>query len=151
MKKALLAVLIACAYSGQVQAKSHFAAYEGKDAVQEGRGGTRVTKNGIDYWTTGAPPRRYQIIGIITDKRCLGSKLCGSAEGSPAVAEAAKAVGGDAVIMMNEQNDVRGSVGGATASGGRNFASGFGWAAAVGDRVAQLLVVKYLPDEPAKP
>lgn len=139
------------AIPGAVNAKSHFAAYEGKDAIQEGRGGTKINKNGIDYWTTGTPPRRYQVLGIITDKRAMGCKICGDAIGSPAVANATKEAGGDAVVFMDEQNRMQGTVGSATASGNRNFASGFGWSAAVGDRVATLLVIKYLQDDAQKP
>jgi hypothetical protein len=41
--------------------------YEGPDAVQTGTGGAKITKNGVDFWTNGTPPRRYQIFGFLTD------------------------------------------------------------------------------------
>lgn len=145
------AILLFLASIGQAEAKSHFVAYEGKDSVQEGRGGTKVAKNGIDYWTTGLPPHRYQILGIITDKRCIGSKLCGDPVGSPAIAEAAKAAGGNAVLFMSEVDKAMGSVGGASAYGNGHSASGFGWSAMVGDHVTTLVVVKYLPDGAVEP
>src|SRR3546814_15117308 len=50
-------------------ARQDFAASEGRDAIQEGVGGAKVSKHGIDYWTNGTPPRRFQLLGFITDKR----------------------------------------------------------------------------------
>lgn len=144
-------LLILAAFSSPADAKSRFSAYEGRDSIQEGRGGTKVTKNGIDYWAMGTPPRRYQIIGVITDKRALGCKMCGNAIGSPSVAEAAKKAGGDAVILLGEQDHAMGTMGTATATTNGNFTSGFGAYGAFGDRVATLVVVKYLPEtEPQK-
>jgi hypothetical protein len=37
--------------------------------VREGTGGEKKTVDGIDFWANGAPPRKFQIIGFITDSR----------------------------------------------------------------------------------
>jgi hypothetical protein len=122
------------------QAKIDFAIYEGPPKVATGEGGTKITKNGIDYWTTGTPPRRYQIIGFVQDKRdeLMDS---GHAIGSPNIASKVKRAGGHAVIV--ESQDEVGKTGG--------FGSAspfFGFLAMGGSKtVTRMLVVKYLPDE----
>jgi hypothetical protein len=142
----MMAILIAGTWTTQAQAKPQFAAYEGQDSIQTGRGGTRVTRNGMDFWTTGAPSRRYRITGVITDKKCLGTKLCGDPINRPAIAEAAKAGGGDGVIVLGKSNDTRGMVGSASAYSGPHATDGFGWSSAVVDYAATMLVIKYLPE-----
>jgi hypothetical protein len=131
-------------------AREHFQVYEGRNSIQEGQGGTRVSANGIDYWTTGTPPRRYQILGVIVDKRCLG-RICGDPVGSKSVAETVKQNGGDAIIVLDQQEHIRGYASGASVSGEGNFASGFGWSAPVGNREAMLAVVRYMPADQASP
>jgi hypothetical protein len=37
--------------------------------IKEGGQGTRKVVDGVDIWTTGEPPRKYQVIGIINDER----------------------------------------------------------------------------------
>ena len=37
--------------------------------VREGGYGTRKVVDGVDIWTTGEPPRKYQVLGIINDER----------------------------------------------------------------------------------
>src|SRR3546814_13128782 len=62
----LLAIVIAAAYSAallqssEAQAKSRFTPYEARNSIVEGKGGTRTTKHGIEYWAMGDPPRRYR-------------------------------------------------------------------------------------------
>jgi hypothetical protein len=104
----------------------------------------------MDYWTTGAPPRRYQIIGVITDTKCMGIRLCGDAINRPAIAEAARSGGGDAVIVLGKSNDTRGMVGGSASYAGPNATEGFGWSSAVIERGSTMLVIKYLGEEPRK-
>lgn len=89
------------------QAKIDFAEYDGPVQIRTGEGGTKITKNDIDYWTSGTPPRRYQVIGRITDKRDEDWDG-GHAVGSPTVAKKVKKAGGSAVIML-DQNAVSGS------------------------------------------
>ena len=54
IKSAWLAamVFISCVVSAQ-----EFLPYEGKNAIQEGEGGTKKVVDGVDFWADGAPPR----------------------------------------------------------------------------------------------
>ena len=126
-----------------VGAKSRFQPFEARNSIVEGTGGTRVTKNGIDYWTAGDPPRRYQILGIIVDKRSSGP-LAGDAVGSKSVAKAAVKAGGDAVILLSQNTRMTGIFhsGQAQSYGGQAYGSGV--SVPVGQEVAQLAVIKYL-------
>ncbi len=65
-----------------------------------GTGGSKVSRNGIDYWTTGTPPRRYQVIGTVTDSR---NEMAdgGHAIGSPTIAKKVLNAGGNAVIVQS--------------------------------------------------
>jgi hypothetical protein len=140
--------MLAFALAGPAGAKPQYAAYEGTDSLQQGRGGTMVTHNGVDFWVTGAPPRRYQIIGVITDRKCLGLSLCGDPLKRPAVAQAARAGHGDAVILIGKSDDARGMVGSAASYPGPHYAAGFGWSSAVAEHGTTMLVVKYLDSAP---
>src|SRR3546814_5189733 len=64
-----IAVAALTSIASPALARQDVAAYEGRDAIQEGVGGAKVSKHGIDYWTNGTPPRRFQLLGFITDKR----------------------------------------------------------------------------------
>lgn len=132
----MIAVVVALVASS-ANAGAKFAVYEGRDAVREGNGGTKVQKDGIDFWTTGDPPRKYQVIGILTDKRneCL---LCNNAVGSASVAKTVKAAGGDAVLVMDQNSQVRGAI------------YNYGVVSQIRKATTQLLVVKYL-EPPAAP
>lgn len=46
-----------------------FVSYEAKDSIREGSGGEKRIVDGVDFWANGAPPRRFRIIGFITDSR----------------------------------------------------------------------------------
>lgn len=123
--------------SVQARAKTDLSQYEGPPAIETGKGGTKLTKHGIDYWTSGTPPRRYQVIGMIADKRDE-TWDGGHAVGSPKVASKAKSIGGDAVIL--ESQDEAGN------SGGGGF---WGLFAMGGSKtITRMLVIRYLPDAP---
>jgi hypothetical protein len=40
--------------------------------VAQGQWGTRKVVDGVDIWTTGAPPRKYRVLGVINDTRGAG-------------------------------------------------------------------------------
>lgn len=46
-----------------------FIGYEGKNAVREGDGGAKKTVEGVDFWSDGAPPRKFVLLGYVTDRR----------------------------------------------------------------------------------
>lgn len=79
-------------------ARNEFAPFEGPNAERVGEGGTKQTKNGIDYWTSGTPPRRYRILGILTDQRYLGwgPRILDS----KSVAKEIREAGGNAAIVI---------------------------------------------------
>ena len=136
MKRSIRTITLAAALSASspafAQAKIDFAAYEGPPRIEQGEGGTKITKNGIDYWTTGTPPRRYHEFWD-----------GGQAVGSPSIAKKVKAAGGNAVIMQSQEE--AGKSGG-LASGNQFYA----WGMSGGSKtITRMLVVKYLPDEAA--
>jgi hypothetical protein len=145
-----------------------FVAYEGKDAIQEGSGGEKKTVAGIDFWSNGAPPRRFQLIGFITDSR-MKTGLIGMirmAKLESSIAKQAKKAGGDAVILTESGSETTGYVGQthttgqATATTNGNFygnnyqstthawgsSNAFSQTAAVRTQHSRYAVVKYLSD-----
>lgn len=131
MKMLVVAGVIA---AGPISAKQTYAAYEGTAASQIGTGGTKITKNGIDYWTTGSPARRYQILGVLIDAR-KGRITDGSVLGSKSVAEKAKAAGGDAVLLETAEARGAGIAGLPTRTDQLTRTT------------TQITVIKYLPPE----
>lgn len=103
MRLAILATALLLAPQAMA-ASVKFAPYEGADAIQTGQGGSKISKNGIDYWNTGTPPRRYQIIGVITDKRWGEEWGDGDPIGSRKVAKIVLQNGGNAVILVSAQD-----------------------------------------------
>ena len=140
----------AALWASPVLAKARYVAYEGLDSISEGRGGTKVVAHDVDFWTTGQPPRRFQVLGIITDKRGTGW-IAGDAVGSNSVAKKVKEVGGDAVIVMDQNSRITGYVHGGQANVNGNAAYGSGWTAPVEEATTRMVVVKYLPSDPASP
>ncbi len=72
--------------------------------VYTGTGGTPLTKDGIDFWSAGQTPRRYRVLGILTDRRGSG-RFSGNAVGSASVARQIRTRGGDGVLVMSQLPD----------------------------------------------
>lgn len=134
VRSLLLAALVAVALPTATSAKQTYAAYEGTDSIRTGTGGTKITKNGIDYWTSGTPPRRYQVLGLLIDAR-KDRVTDGNVLGSKSVAEKTIAAGGDAVLIGSADARMNG------VAGNGNVAN------IITRTTTQLLVVKYLPAE----
>lgn len=100
--KAFAAMLVIAA-AVPVAAEQTYAAYEGPAAIQTGTGGTKITKNGIDYWTAGTPPRRYQVLGMLIDAR-KNRASDGEVLGSKSVAKRTLDVGGNAVLFGDQRS-----------------------------------------------
>lgn len=130
IKRAALVAMLAFLTPAPAQAGSEYSAYQGPDAIRTGTGGSSVSSNGIDYWTHGTPPRKYKIIGYLTDRRRVRA-LMRKVAGSPSIAKQAMEHGGDAVIIEDQQRVAE------------NFL--------VSDDVSTLQVIKYLPEEPTAP
>jgi hypothetical protein len=109
----LVPILMVLALGSVAAVADDFVAYEGKDAVQEGRGGEKKTVDGIDFWSNGAPPQKFQLLGYINDTRMksglLGKMRMSGLESS--IAKEAKKAGGDAVILMGTETETKGYVG----------------------------------------
>ena len=120
-----------------------FSAYEGKDSIMEGRGGTKLSKHGVDYWDNGLPPRRFQVLGFITDRR-KNNAITPDVIGSKGIAKATLKHGGDAVVVLSSREHFKGM-----ASFGNAYAAGqginaYGYSGAITDQVSTLAVIKYL-------
>jgi hypothetical protein len=74
--------------------------------VMTGKGGASKNVDGVDLWITGSPPRRFQIIGYITDSRPGGPIPMATRDS--AVASEARAKGGDGVIMNSDNSQLVG-------------------------------------------
>jgi hypothetical protein len=147
MKRASVAVALVLMFAtSELSARQLYAGYEGPDAVQTGQGGAKIVKNGIDYWTNGSPPRRFQILGILTDARS-NRPFDGSAIGSKSVAKVAIDAGGDAVILGDRNSHVVGVSHENNLNFSGNSAFGSGFSRVVRRTTTQILVIKYLPAE----
>ena len=81
IRRAALVTILAFLTPAPAQAGSEYSAYQGPDAIRTGTGGSSVTRNGVDYWTHGTPPRKYKVIGYLTNRRrvrALMTKVAGS-------------------------------------------------------------------------
>lgn len=124
------------------QAGIKFAAYEGPDAVQTGQGGTKMTSRGIDFWTTGSPARKFQVLGVITDERSdkpITKIFGGDAVGSKGVAKKVLQAGGNAVIVIDQNDRSGGMIGHVNWREFTNFG-----ARRVTITKTQFLVIRYL-------
>jgi hypothetical protein len=142
MKQLLFACLVAT-LAAPASAGVQFSTYEGPQAVQTGTGGAKISKDGIDFWTDGTPPRRFQILGFLTDTRGDGS-FSGNAIGSSGLAKRVRAAGGDALVIIDQNTRPEGSV-------GMLRPNGFGGvqhiSRAVNTVTTKFAVVRYLPQQ----
>jgi hypothetical protein len=168
IRHALIAVFIAAsgAVVAPVEARQMYATYDGPDAVKVGAGGTRLEKNGIEFWTSGAPSRPFRVLGIFTDTR-KDRWWDGDALGSGSIARKAREAGASAVIVLSADTRLAGvssfssysgnssgsfsanSFGGFLngSSSGSSSGFGFGGSELVNKVVTRLLVVRYLTDD----
>jgi hypothetical protein len=126
--------------------------------VKEGGYGTRKVVDGVDIWTTGEPPRKYQVLGIINDERLQAPFEMQRYYHD--VAAKVKQTGGNGAIEAYSDSQVTGIVsnsstissGTVSAYGAGNAAFGHysgtsntvGWSAAQEHHSARFVVVKYL-------
>jgi len=150
MNKFFIAVSAVCV-STAAFGSTHFLPYEGVAGVERGEGGTRLERLGVDFWTTGTPPRAYKVLGVITDKREI-DVFSGDAVGSKKVANMVRNAGGDAVIVVDRQDRTKGTYGhfvpNMTWRHGHlvrsRLGGGFINTTTATDAITQLTVIKYL-------
>ena len=131
----LISVGLICFAASAAYAGTQVATYDGPDAIQTGTGGTKLVKDGVDYWTTGTPPRSYKVLGIITDSR-QDKVLSGHAIGSSGIAKKVREMGGNGVIILDQNSRKAGIVGG--------WGNGFAYGRQVHRITTQMLIVQYL-------
>jgi len=134
---ALCAAIVLFAFATPSAAGVQFSTYEGPDAVQTGTGGAKIVKDGVDFWTQGTPPRKFQVLGFIVDTR-HDKLLSGHAIGSSGLAKRVRDAGGDALIMANQDQQTDGIVGGLN--------GGFAWGRTVHEITTKFIVIRYLPN-----
>jgi hypothetical protein len=126
--------------------------------VREGGYGTRKVVDGVDIWTTGEPPRKYQVLGIINDERLQAPFEM--ARYYHDVAAKVKKAGGNGAIEVYSNSQITGIVsnssttssGSVSAYGAGNVAFGqysgssntTGFSTAEEHHSARFVVVKYL-------
>jgi hypothetical protein len=109
--------------------------------VYQGTGGACETRDGIDLWWNGTPPRKYTIIGVLIQGTL-------SPVGDAALIREAKAMGGNGILRGSRDTYPAGSrtSGFGTVSGYGNFATVSGSSVTVpiirGEY--QYYVIKYL-------
>ena len=135
-----IAILTGCA-------STQFRALETRSAnVFEGNGGTKEVVNGVDFWSTGEPPRKFKVLGLIDDER--SSAVVPMAMKKSDIAAKAKESGGDAVVELSSSSKITGIYSQSTARAnvhGSNVAvSSTGYAVPVGKSTSRYAVIKYL-------
>jgi hypothetical protein len=126
--------------------------------VREGGYGTRKVVDGVDIWTSGEPPRKYQVLGIINDER-LQAPFEMARYYHDVAAKVKKAGGNGAIEVYSDSqitaivsNSFTTSSGTVSGYGAGNVAFGqysgssntTGFAAAQQHHSARFVVVKYL-------
>lgn len=154
--KLLLPLCVVLAFPAA--AAERFDAYDGPDIVTIGKGGTKVLRNGIEYWTLGMPPRPFKVIGVIKDSR-TNRWWDGDPIGSKAIAKLTRAANGNAVIVVDSNTNLEAiesfysGWGEGSVTGSNNWASwssnffGSGSTSAVNRTNTRLLVIRYLAED----
>jgi hypothetical protein len=105
----------------------------------EGRGGTKEVVDGVDVWTHGDPPRRFEVLGIIEDERADDWVAMPGLKHD--VAQKARQSGGNAVILVSNASQLSGYYSIANVN-----SYGFGSATTIPlkRRTSTYIVIKYL-------
>ena len=124
-------LLVGCAHTNYQQ-------FEGRNGPQiiEGQGGTKDVVNGYEIWDNGTPPRRYQVLGVVSVEDF--DNVLGKRRIRNALSEQIQAAGGDAAVVVD------------TTGGGSGMAMAFGSNGQVaagptfGKKTARWQIIKYL-------
>jgi hypothetical protein len=124
---------------------TNYYTYSGS-GIYEGRGGASTNVDGVDIWLVGTPPRKFKIIGYVTDSRPGGPIPMAMRDSD--LAAAAKKNGGDAILLKADQADFLGTYSTANATavtnGNVTTAFGSGLSVPIVRREGQYYVIKYL-------
>ena len=146
MHKNLFPILCVALLFASGCASTNYRAFEGRNTVFEGEGGTRDTVDGVDFWEFGEPPRKYQLLGIITDERPAGLIPMARLKGD--IAKEVKTRGADAVIILASGSRLMGMITNSSATtniyGGSAVTTGSSMSMPVRRNSATFAVIKYL-------
>ena len=127
-------------------ASTEFQAFEGKTSIFEGRGGTKTLVDGVEFWENGEPPRKFRLLGIISDERPAG--IIPMASLKKDIAKKAKDQKADAVILLSSGSKFMGTVHNASATtqiyGNTAVTSGSGTSVPVMRNSARFAIVRYV-------
>jgi hypothetical protein len=141
---ALLTVIVLSLAAGC--ATTEYKSYESKDNVFEGKGGTKVVVDGMEFWDNGDPPRKFKVLGIIDDQRSGG--IIPMSQLRSDMVKKAREVGGDAVVQLGNQSQIAGyyTSGSASAYSYGSSATSYGSSTTMPVRrnVAKFAVIKYV-------
>src|SRR3954465_11351855 len=91
------AVVVLCVLlPGAALSSPAFLPYEGLNSVRFGTGTEGKKVGGVDFWASGNTPRRYQVIGFLSDQVPILEPIA-TPSSAAEIAKATKAAGGDAV------------------------------------------------------
>ena len=139
-----LAVLVLSLVGGC--ATTEYKPYQAKDNLFEGKGGTRVVVDGMEFWDNGEPPRKFKVLGIIDDQRPGG--IIPMSQFRSDMVKKAREAGGDAVVQLGNQSQIAGYFTNGSASaysyGGSATAYGSSTTMPVRRNVAKFAVIKYV-------
>lgn len=101
-------LLLVAAISLAGCASTNYQAVESREPLLgQGQWGTRKVVDGVDIWTSGAPPRKYRVLGVINDTRGAGPlPMAGYYSG---IAAKVKQYGGNAAIEVSSQRQYIGT------------------------------------------
>jgi hypothetical protein len=125
-----------------VSCSTDFQAWEGRNTVVEGHGGTRKVVDGMDVWTHGDPPRRFKVLGIIDDSRPGG--VIPMTQMNHDIVAKARQSGGDAVIVVSSQSQLAGYYTSGSAIAYGSTAYGSSVTVPMTRHNATFVVIKYL-------
>lgn len=127
-------------------ASTEYQTYEGRTSIFEGQGGTKTVVDGIEFWENGEPPRRFQLLGIVTDERPSGLIPMARLKGD--IAKKAKEQKADAVILLSSGSRLLGTVhnasGSATVFGNTASASATGTSVPILKNSARFAIIRYV-------
>jgi len=147
-----LAAAVGLLLASPAPAGTQLLTYDGPDAIKQGHGGEKKVVDGVDFWLSGSPPRRFQVLGSIEDERhktgLFGALSMSGLEND--IARQARSAGGDAVILTDAHDNLQGYVGTGFGSAYGSRYGAFGsvstFSRPVESHSSRYVVVKYLPD-----
>jgi hypothetical protein len=146
MKSSIPLLIIAATLLLAGCASTEFQAFEGKASIFEGLGGTKTVIGGVEFWENGEPPRKFKLLGIISDERPAG--LIPMASLKKDIAKKAKEQKADAVILLSSESKLMGTVYNASATtqfyGNTAVTSGSGTSVPVMRNNAKFAIVRYV-------